>query len=164
MTGEAANDACEARDDALNARCATWLAAIADDDEQALTALYDATLNRTYAIAIQILRDPMLAEDVVAEVYHDVWQHAARFDATRGQPIPWLLTICRNRALDAYRREASASRKVEAAGDEPNDNMVAAPEDLLSVVESGRAVHEALTLIGRSATHRAGVFSRHEPR
>lgn len=74
-----------------------------DRDESALAAFYDATVTRAYGLALRIVRNAALAEEVVADAYHQAWREAARFDAARGNPIAWMLVICRTRALDALR-------------------------------------------------------------
>ena len=63
-------------------------------EEAALRTFYDATVARVYGLALRITRSPASAEDVVAEVlFHQVWRNAARFDATRGAVLTWLLTL-----------------------------------------------------------------------
>ena len=89
-----------------DARLAAWIDAIADHDERALTALYDATLSRVYGMVLRVVRRPAMAEEVVEETYFQVWRQAPRFDVARGRAMAWLLGMARSRAIDAIRREA----------------------------------------------------------
>lgn len=147
MVSDPQTDLAHTSNEEFDARCTQWIEQIAVGNEQALSDLYDATLNKVYGVAIRIVGDTMLAEDVVTDVFLDVWNNAGRYDQKRGRPITWLLTICRNRALDEYRRESSALRKLEAAavGESPED--VDAPDALLESVEAGHAVHALLATI-----------------
>lgn len=117
---------------------------IVDRDESALGAFYDATLSRSYALALRITRDSGLAEDVCEDAYFQVWNDAARYDGTRGAPLAWLLTIVRSRALDCLRRRP-AETSIEDVGEladrvDPGDD----PADLLALVRERHAVARAL--------------------
>ncbi|MEM7765728.1 MAG: sigma-70 family RNA polymerase sigma factor [Pseudomonadota bacterium] len=120
---------------------------MAAGNEQALSDLYDATLSKVFGVAVRILGDSVLAEDVVTEVYYQAWTHASDFRRERGTPLAWLLTMCRNRALDRYRHEASKQRTLEAASAEPTPDVVAEPDFLLESLEEGQAVHALLASI-----------------
>ena len=80
------------------------LGRIVTRDGAALAALYDATVERVYAAAMRIVGSRESAEEVVSDVYYQVWRHAPRYDASRGLVQTWLLLLCRSRALDALRR------------------------------------------------------------
>lgn len=130
---------------AQDAHCCDWLAAIADQDESALAALYDATIGRVYGLALRITRKPEAAEEVVADVYLHVWRKAATYDATRGRALTWLLTICHSRALDMLRRKDQAESHPEPETLRPDlhegDND---PLDLLQSIENQSAMYMAL--------------------
>ncbi|MEO0579671.1 MAG: sigma-70 family RNA polymerase sigma factor, partial [Pseudomonadota bacterium] len=130
--------------DAVETRCRAWLGAIARGDEAALTALYRATVDRTFAVAVSIVSDRSLAEDVTAEVYHGVWQKAATFDPSKGRALTWILTMSRNRAIDTLRQRAVRARTVENAAASATDDSSDGPEDLLDALESGHRVQRAL--------------------
>ncbi len=140
---EAVKDAAAANT-AFDAACSGWIEGMAGGDEGALTRLYNATLSRVYAVALRIVGDESLAEDVVTNVYHQAWNHASRYSADRGRPITWLLTICRSRALDEYRRLAATQRRSDALRDFGDSDTVATPGDLLDVMESKHAVRAVL--------------------
>lgn len=120
---------------------------MAEGDEHALGELYDATLGKVYGVAMRVVGDAALAEDVVAEAYHDAWRNAGRFDSKLGRPITWLLSICRNRALDEYRRRAADSRKIESAAQQSVAETTDTPDDLIATIEEGHVVHGLLAAI-----------------
>ncbi len=133
--------------EAFDARLMHWLGEMATGNERALGDFYDATLGKVYGVAVRIVGDSTLAEDVVTDVYHDAWNNAATYDQRRGRPLAWLLTICRNRALDRYRHESSAARTIEAAAAEQLPGSVDEPDVLLESIEEGHAVHALLATV-----------------
>ena len=116
------------------------LSAIAKGDEQALGAFYDVTVSRVYGLALRIVRQREAAEEVVEDVFMQVWQQANRFDASRGKPLTWLLTICRSRALDFLRRddEAMPHPEPETLVNERSDERANPPEMLLALERNTR--------------------------
>jgi RNA polymerase sigma factor (sigma-70 family) len=122
-----------------------WLSAIAKGDEQSLGAFYDATVSRVYGLALRIVRQREAAEEVVEDVYLQVWQQAGRYDASRGKPLTWLLTICRSRALDFLRRddEAIAHPDPETLVTESTDER-ADPQDMLLTMERNSQLYAIL--------------------
>src|SRR3954451_14003167 len=81
-------------------------------DSEALGELYDETSSRLYGLAIRILNDPADAEEVVLDVYQQVWASANTFDENRGSVWTWLTILTRNRALDRL-RGAGSRRKLQ---------------------------------------------------
>lgn len=77
---------------------------VAQRDAQAFRALYEATASRLLAIAQRVLDDRGAAEDVLQEVYLGVWNRAERVPEPCRQPLAWLTTLVRNRAIDMVRR------------------------------------------------------------
>lgn len=111
---------------------------LASGQREALADCFDRYGGFVNAVALRILRDAAEAEDVVQEVFMQVWRQAARFDRSRGTPEAWLCTIARSRALDRLRRRAS--RREEPAEAAPG--QTAAPRSA-----DGIAVREALKLL-----------------
>lgn len=142
--------ACERADPPLALRPdspALRMAAIARRDQAAFAAFHEETLPRAWALALRIVRQAELAEEVVEDAYMQVWRDADRFDPTRGPPIAWLLTIVRSRALDALRRRPDTV----PLDDEPavgDDGPTGAdPCDLLQAMQRGHAVSVALATL-----------------
>jgi RNA polymerase sigma-70 factor (ECF subfamily) len=96
------------------------IVAIAEGDDTAMTAFYDSTVNRVFGMALKIVLRPELAEEVVGDVYLQVWRKAKNYHAEKAVPIAWLLMMCRSRALDRLRREKSATMN-QYQQDEPRE-------------------------------------------
>jgi RNA polymerase sigma-70 factor (ECF subfamily) len=77
---------------------------LADGDWSALAEIYDRYSGLVNGLALRILRDVSDAEDVVQEVFLQIWRQADRYDPARGVPEAWLCSIARSRALDRLRR------------------------------------------------------------
>ena len=89
---------------AAETRYAALIRGVADGDQQALASLYDATSRTVYGLLLRILADSSAAEEVLLDVYTQVWRQAAAYSAERGSPLAWLTTIARSRAIDRLRR------------------------------------------------------------
>jgi len=88
------------------------LARAAAGDESALRALHDRTCRRVFGLALAVVRDRSLAEEVALEVFVQVWRQAGRFDPSQGSALAWLGTLARTRAIDAWRaRQRQAARQ-----------------------------------------------------
>ena len=85
-------------------RLAALLARTALSDQAAYAELYRLTASHLYAVALRILREPALAEDMLQEAFVSVWHHAASYRAEKAKPQTWLTSIVRNRCLDHLRR------------------------------------------------------------
>lgn len=79
------------------------IAKAAQGDEDALGALYDRTSPQVYGLALRILDDPAMAEEVTLDVFMQVWKKASQFDQSRGKAIVWLAVLTRSRAIDRLR-------------------------------------------------------------
>jgi RNA polymerase sigma-70 factor (ECF subfamily) len=77
---------------------------LARGDAEALAEIYDRHARLLYSLALRIVRLQADAEDVLQEVFAQVWRQAPRYDASRGTVIGWLVTQTRSRALDRLRR------------------------------------------------------------
>ena len=75
-------------------------------DRAAFATLYERTSSHLFAVVLRINRDRAQAEDILQEVYVNVWRAASSFDAAQSQPLTWLTSIARNRAIDSLRRAA----------------------------------------------------------
>jgi len=119
---------------------------IARGEHDALGTLYDSTVGKLYALARLMLRNDADAEEVVCDVYAQVWQGAVLYRGERGGVLAWLLMICRSRALDLMRRNRvrAPSATLEAADQENLVCPAPGPEDILDLMQQGSVVHRAL--------------------
>ena len=95
----------------------------AEADRAAFRQLYESQAPRLYGVALRITRQPALAADAMHDALMQVWQNARRFDASRGNPEAWLLSLVRYRALDIARRgarELSGAELPESIDDDPD--------------------------------------------
>ncbi len=83
------------------------LARAAKGDQQAFTELYDRSSSLLFTLALRILGDRDEAAEVLQEVYLEVWRKVVRYNAARGSPTAWLVTVTRSRAIDRLRSRAA---------------------------------------------------------
>lgn len=79
------------------------IARIAKGDRQAFAMLYDATSPKLNGIALRIMRDQALADDVLRDVYVRIWHKAGQYRPNGFSPMTWLITVTRNMAVDRLR-------------------------------------------------------------
>ena len=92
-------------------------AEIARKKAEALAVLYDRHAARLYGLALKILKDPALAEDVLQDLFLYLWQNAEKFEERRGQPLAWMMILCRNRAIDKLRAREKRQSRSAAIGE-----------------------------------------------
>jgi len=73
-------------------------------DHKAMTDLFDRFSRLVYSVALRVLKDPGHAEDVMQDVFFNLWENPRSFVSGRGSLGAWLLVVARNRAIDALRR------------------------------------------------------------
>jgi RNA polymerase sigma-70 factor, ECF subfamily len=83
---------------------------LADRDPAALREVYDRYGRTSFGFLLRALRDRATAEDVQQQVFLEVWQRAAQFDARRGGLLTWIMLIARSRAIDHLRRRIPEPR------------------------------------------------------
>jgi RNA polymerase sigma factor (sigma-70 family) len=86
------------------------LAALGAGQPEAAAAFIRRFQARVYGLAITIVRDEGIAEDVAQETFTRAWRHAASYDARRGRVVTWLLSIARNLAIDVVRLKRAEPR------------------------------------------------------
>ncbi len=129
-----------------------WLTRVVRQDEAALADLYRATIGRVYGLALRIVRNPELAEEVAEDTFWQVWRQAPRFDPTRGTALAWVLTMARSRAIDALRarqRVQADTVSADVLGEtldtlRESTDAIDNPHDLLQAMQSHQQLHHAL--------------------
>ena len=122
---------------------------IANGDRLAMQVLYARYHVRVFRFVVRLVRDEATAEDVISEVFLDVWRQAGRFEG-RSAVSTWMLAIARFKALSALRRRPDEELDEEAAGaiEDPSDD----PGTTLEKKDKGAIIRKCL--VGLSADHR----------
>ncbi|CBK43363.1 RNA polymerase sigma factor SigK (Sigma-K) [Nitrospira defluvii] len=121
------------------------LARIAVGDQSALAELYDASSAKVFGLAMRILGDHAAAEETTLDVYTQVWRRISTYEAERGTPGSWLMTLAKHRAIDRFRssylergRQVPLEHTAELPGHEET------PEQYSAGLERQRLVQQAL--------------------
>jgi RNA polymerase sigma-70 factor (ECF subfamily) len=125
---------------------ATLVDRLLHKDVGAFEELYDRHSRIVYALVVRILQQAPTAEEVVQDVFLQLWRNAAQYQAARGPFVPWLLTLARNRALDHLRLKSEKQRRREDQTEEL-PAISQAPEYEKALDERRRA-ERVRTLIG----------------
>ena len=122
---------------------------IASGDRLAMQVLFARHHVRVYRFVLRLVRDESTAEDLISEVFLDVWRQAGRFEG-RSAVSTWLLAIARFKALSALRRRPDEELDEEAAAsiEDTSDN----PETALEKKDKSAIIRKCL--MGLSAEHR----------
>ena len=92
---------------------------VATGDTEAFATLYDDLSPSVFGLIRKVVRDPELSEEVMQEVFVEVWRIAQRFDPERGNASGWVRTIAHRRAVDRVRSEQTRRNHALALGEEP---------------------------------------------
>jgi len=134
---------------ARSVELASLLARTGLGDRAAFATLYERTSAHLLGVVMRIQHDRALAEDILQEVFVNVWRAAQSFDAAQSQPLTWLTSVARNRTIDSLRRahvQPQLKTTVSINDDEETDvyDTVAddapGPLDLLSRASEARAL------------------------
>ncbi len=112
----------------------TLVTAIRAGDQSAMAALYDRYSSIVYAVALRVLQDTGAAEDVLQDIFLQLWRNPGAFDASRGNMAAWLAVIARNRAIDTLRRRRPQ--------DDIEDVVLSVEADLASEADRSRAMEK----------------------
>jgi RNA polymerase sigma-70 factor, ECF subfamily len=116
------------------------IAAVRSGDESAMAALYDRYSGIVYAVALRVLGDAGAAEDILQEVFMQVWRNPGVFDSSRGNLGAWLAVIARNRAIDGLRK-----RRPET---DVENVIVSVEPDLAEDAERSHAMEKVRSALG----------------
>ena len=118
-------------------------------DRAAFATLYAQTSSHLLGVVLRINRDRAQAEDILQEVFVNVWRAAQSFDAAQSQPLTWLTSIARNRAIDSLRRTQTQPQLQTSFPNPDNEDAdvydtvaddAPGPLDLLSRASDARAL------------------------
>jgi RNA polymerase sigma-70 factor (ECF subfamily) len=105
-----------------------------------MATLYDRYSSIVYSVALRVLADTGAAEDVLQEVFMQLWRNPTAFDASRGSLGAWLAVITRNRSIDALRKRRSET--------DIDEVIVSVQPDLASEAERTRALEKVRGVLG----------------
>jgi RNA polymerase sigma-70 factor (ECF subfamily) len=80
---------------------------VQDGEVRAFEVIFDRHASAAFSLAYRMCGRPAMAEDIVQESFVSLWRSSAAYDAARGSVRTWVLSVVRNRAIDAFRREAA---------------------------------------------------------
>jgi RNA polymerase sigma-70 factor, ECF subfamily len=120
---------------------------IANGDADALAMLYDRHGALVYAVCLRMLGDRGAAEELLIDVFWEIWSRSGRYDPARGAAVTYLLTLARSRAIDRRRSTAHQDRTQVGMADGPVDTTAASttnPSEQVILDERGQMVRSAL--------------------
>ena len=132
---------------------ATLLLLVQQGDEQAMASLFDRYSKLVYSVALRVLRDPSSAEDVLQEIFMQIWRNPDGFVPTRGTLGGWLSVVARNRSIDALRRKRPTEQVDEMQL--PSACNLAAEAEREGMMEKARSVIQKLPLEQRKTLEMA---------
>ena len=104
---------------------ATLISRIGKGDREAFSRFYDALASAAFGLIRRVVRDPGVAEEVLQDVFWEVWRDASQYDPSRGTPEAWLLMRAKSRAIDKLRSIRRRGQTFVATVDE---SVARAPE------------------------------------
>lgn len=117
---------------AANLKDLQLLKKIAEKDTDSLSEFYDLHSKYLYTIIYFILKDEAEAEDLLQEVFIQIWEKVNSYDETLGNPLAWITRVTRNRAIDRLRSKSFKNRAsetdIERIFDLSTDSVTSAPD------------------------------------
>jgi RNA polymerase sigma-70 factor (ECF subfamily) len=119
---------------------AALVSAIRSGKEDAMAELYDRYSALVYSVSLRVLGDAGAAEDVLQEVFLQLWRNPDWFDSSRGNLAPWLAVISRNRSIDGLRK-----RRPET---DVEDVVLSVEPDMAGDADRATAMTKVRTVLG----------------
>lgn len=113
---------------------AALISSIRSGNQDAMAQLYDRYSSVVYAVALRVLGDAAAAEDVLQEIFMQLWRNPGSFDASRGNLAPWLAVIARNRSVDVLRKRRPQT--------DLSETVVSVEPDLAGEADRARAAEK----------------------
>lgn len=120
---------------------------IAQQSREALEAFYDRHASAVYSLAMHMLKDSGVAEEVTQDVFLNVWRRASSYQSQRGSVLAWLFSIAHHRAIDELRRRRREQAQVQPGADltdKLSDDSVDPTEHAATEMERSR-LNDALS-------------------
>ncbi len=113
------------------------LARIGKRDRASFEQLYDRLSAVLFSIAYRVLNDQAAAEDVLQDVFIQIWDKASRYDPARGKPLTWAVTLTRNKSIDRLRSAQRRHRLQDEMEREQSVHEATGGRGFLDAVEAG---------------------------
>jgi RNA polymerase sigma-70 factor (ECF subfamily) len=136
----------------LRASDAALIQKIVQRDESALAALYDRYASLLSSLLNRILRDTQASEEILQDVFFQLWMNAAQFDPARGSLPGWLAVIARNRAISRLRRHTPS------AGEELRETTVIVPVNLENAITQQQLLGRVMGALGNLSTEQRAAI------
>ena len=118
-------------------------------DQTALRLLYDRTAPKLFGLALRVVRQRELAEDVVQEAFMTIWRIAGDYRATLSPPMAWMGLIVRSRALDLLRKRTADRAQLTQEFDQIMEDTMQSdapdPSATAGASEQALALHQCLS-------------------
>jgi RNA polymerase sigma-70 factor (ECF subfamily) len=150
--GHAIKDATQNR--AVSSDDAALMRRVAEGDQAAVAALYDRYAALVLTQARRILRNAQAAEELLEDIFVELWRRADRYDPTRGTPTTYIVTLTRSRAIDRLR--ADSRGHAASLAETPEPSCPAAPPER-ALVDQDRQTQMAKALSELSADQRQAI-------
>ncbi len=148
MLGEMVIDGIEVSDEpAPRDHAAELLALVASRDQAAFARLYDMLSDRVFGLILRVLVNRAQSEEVLQEVFLEIWQSAASFAPNKGQGRTWIMTIAHRRAVDRVRSARAGAARDERAGLRDIHTAQAGVEEQVELRIESRRVAGALAAL-----------------
>lgn len=124
-------------------------------EQEALSHFYDLTVAYVFGLAMLIVSNQALAEEVVNDVYLQAWRNRASYQATQASPLAWLMMMAHSRAIDTLRRETTATKQQLPMAEDFDavDEQCLSPLEQLSRAEHNERLKAALQLLDTQQRH-----------
>src|SRR5271156_4550847 len=120
---------------------AALLAKVEQGDQEAMGKLFDRYSGIVYSVALRVLKDTGQAEDVMQDIFIQIWKKPSAFISGRGSLGAWLVVVARNRAIDSLRRRRPT--------DSVDDVVLASSTDLASEAERNTLMEKVRTYLNK---------------
>ena len=115
-----------------------------------MAQLYDRYSQIVYAVALRVLGDTGAAEDILQDVFVQLWRNPEAFDASRGNLAPWLAVIARNRAVDVLRKRRPQ--------DDISETVISVEPDLAADADRARAAEKIRSALQQMPASQRGAL------
>lgn len=126
--------------DSVSPNDSTLLARVDEGDEQAIAEVFRRYGTAVYSVALRVLHDTGQAEDVMQEIFLQLWRKPKAFEQGRGSLGAWLVVVARNRSIDTLRKRKPT--------DSVDDVVLASPGNLASEAERNSMMEKVRDVLG----------------